>query len=913
MLIVDGRNGVSPVLLLAEILLAPVLLLAEIFGVSIGEVYSKQRKYVATAPLLPNPCRPPTPPSPRAKSQTMRIASAQRLMAWPGVCRELLSEKEQDSSSPIGLWDQPGRRPFSNPPPSAPSNPESNSSPSNGTGSGGASDGGGGGELSAREARLSPAQREAVRLLFGNLAAPPAVTRHLRRQRRSFGVEGEAAAAEVDQGPSSDFPHHHHTVAGPHVPYALRTMELPSRESSRHREFPAAGGGGAGGGGGGGGGAAAGAAGAAGGGAGAGRGGGEGGGGGGGPSWYSGRVGTHHHNHGGGATLENAQPACSHGGLCWPTLYDLTLAKRRQRERLRSCFRKFSRGQKLDVRDQEGVWMGAEVIWAPGGGNTVVHSVEWDDAADAAAAAAPGIGVATMNGAGGGVGGGGGGGAGVPPPPTQGYGGRDRFTPEWRRLLQLGLMADGGHLGIHQNNNNGDNNNNNNPGAAAGAAAAAAAAAANGVGSDSSTTAAVVNGVGGDWVTTGAVDVAQSFLASAVASAADSVACLSPAPRAAAAAATAAAAAAAVATPASPPPSPPPMHGIPPGLASTLVANAAAAGAPPGAMAGLQAGQAAGAVQPAAAGAGNGAPAAVQVFSHGQGGGGGGNAFVHGGRKSVLIHYEGHKSKYDEWISVQSPRLAPFRSRTTRPLSVTMQSVERVVNGASVGCVGFPYEKDLRASQEEMAYMPLLETAGRFRLIASARLAHAGDYVPACVPLRLLEESFFFLLFVASPHGLVAAYLAYNDVKTVRSRPVRSVRGFPEQRQQAAALFRPSSMKSHRFFPVMPCTSCHPHPPPAPAAASLVLSMRACVRKGVRARSQHRTVLRSPCRAPGYHTARGAGLSRTAFQGRPSSAPSWRISATWQVRVAILLPPIVCVQPCALPHALLFSSGRRIW
>lgn len=51
---------------------------------------------------------------------------------------------------------------------------------------------------------------------------------------------------------------------------------------------------------------------------------------------------------------------------------------------------------------------------------------------------------------------------------------------------------------------------------------------------------------------------------------------------------------------------------------------------------------------------------------------------------SVLIHYEGHKSRYDEWIGVHSPRLAPFRSRTCRPLSVTMQSVEKVVNGASV-------------------------------------------------------------------------------------------------------------------------------------------------------------------------------------------------------------------------------------
>ncbi|CAM9432751.1 unnamed protein product [Scytosiphon promiscuus] len=66
-------------------------------------------------------------------SQTMRIASAQRLMAWPGVCRELLAEKEQDSSLPIGLWDQPGHRPFSTP---APSSSESNSPSAPGAASG---------------------------------------------------------------------------------------------------------------------------------------------------------------------------------------------------------------------------------------------------------------------------------------------------------------------------------------------------------------------------------------------------------------------------------------------------------------------------------------------------------------------------------------------------------------------------------------------------------------------------------------------------------------------------------------------------------------------------------------------------------------------------------------------------------
>ena len=70
------------------------------------------------------------------------------------------------------------------------------------------------------------------------------------------------------------------------------------------------------------------------------------------------------------------------------------------------------------------------------------------------------------------------------------------------------------------------------------------------------------------------------------------------------------------------------------------------------------------------------------------------------GRKSVLIHYEGYKSRYDEWITVQSPRLAPFRSRTSRPLSVTMQSVEKVVNGASVRCVGHGGKKSRRVRGE---------------------------------------------------------------------------------------------------------------------------------------------------------------------------------------------------------------------
>ena len=52
----------------------------------------------------------------------------------------------------------------------------------------------------------------------------------------------------------------------------------------------------------------------------------------------------------------------------------------------------------------------------------------------------------------------------------------------------------------------------------------------------------------------------------------------------------------------------------------------------------------------------------------------------------VLIHYEGHKSRYDEWIAAGSPRLAPYRSRTSRPLSVNMQSVQKLVKGMPIRC-----------------------------------------------------------------------------------------------------------------------------------------------------------------------------------------------------------------------------------
>lgn len=195
-------------------------------------------------------------------------------------------------------------------------------------------------------------------------------------------------------------------------------------------------------------------------------------------------------------------------------------------------------------------------------------------------------------------------------------------------------------------------------------------------------------------MTTAAIDAAQSFLASAVSAAANSRpwppldSPASPSPGSAWPASEAAA---------SLPPPPPPMngqHGGPPGLA-TMMAAAEAAGAPAGfqiATGGGQAGAPAAATAGAAAAA---APAATPAAAAPVGGEGlpvtalfaAGN--VPGrGRRSVLIHYEGYKSRYDEWITVQSPRLAPFRSHTSRPLSVTMQSVERVVNGASVRCVG---------------------------------------------------------------------------------------------------------------------------------------------------------------------------------------------------------------------------------
>ncbi|CAN0490745.1 unnamed protein product, partial [Ectocarpus sp. 12 AP-2014] len=596
-------------------------------------------------------------------SLTMRVASLQRLMAWPGVCRGLLSENDEDGSLPIDVWDRPGqqrRSPSPSPPPH-----EKQHRGNAGAGGGGGGGGGGshGGDSSGREARLTPEQREAVRLLFGNLAALPAARRRQQQQQQQQQqgqgqgqghpfVDPEAAAgaaalaaaeaagawpweeqeaAATARTPPEGFPYHHHTVAGPHIPYGMGRVELPARVGGEPPQVLAVAdgddemddiGGGA---------AAAAAAAAA---------------------------------SSGCATLQNAQPACGMGGLFWPTLYDLTVAKRRQRERLRECFRKFSRGQRLDVRDPSGVWMGAEVMWAPGDGGVGTLRVDgWgeDGGAGAGAGAAPAAGVA----GGGGIQGGGGGGGG----PLAGYPvGGDAGMPEWRRLLQLGLMADGGQAAPHPNNNNAAAAAAaaaaaNDAAAAAAAATAAAAAAADNVaggngGASDGNSSSLGSSNGGDWVTTEAPKAAQSLLASAVASAADS---FPDPPRR-----------------SCPRRSPPPLlANWNPGAGAALAAVPAGGGAADAAAFGAIAAAAVDQAAPAAGG-----PAAgALVFGQG------GTTPPGSNRKLVRVHYEGHKKKYDEWISVQSGRLAPFRSHTTRPLSVTMQFVEQVVNGASVRSV----------------------------------------------------------------------------------------------------------------------------------------------------------------------------------------------------------------------------------
>ena len=32
--------------------------------------------------------------------------------------------------------------------------------------------------------------------------------------------------------------------------------------------------------------------------------------------------------------------------------------------------------------------------------------------------------------------------------------------------------------------------------------------------------------------------------------------------------------------------------------------------------------------------------------------------------KSILVHYNGFERKWDEWIEIHSPRIAPFRTQS---------------------------------------------------------------------------------------------------------------------------------------------------------------------------------------------------------------------------------------------------------
>lgn len=146
---------------------------------------------------------------------------------------------------------------------------------------------------------------------------------------------------------------------------------------------------------------------------------------------------------------------------------------------------------------------------------------------------------------------------------------------------------------------------------------------------------------GGDWVTTGVPDGAQSFLASAVAAAADSrpFPPLHPSRQQSSSPSQSSAMLGSVETAASFPLSGPPLNSDDMFLVDDDLSSESGVSGP----------------RPP---------------------GGGGN--------TVLIHYEGHKSRYDEWIAVGSPRLAPYRSRTSRPLSVNMQSVQKLVKGMSV-------------------------------------------------------------------------------------------------------------------------------------------------------------------------------------------------------------------------------------
>lgn len=377
-------------------------------------------------------------------SQTMKIASLQRLLTWSGVCRSLLGEKDEDRSAPRSMWDQTiGTFGCFR---TGASTRGSFNSTTSGSGSGGdcaGAPGTGREELAGREPRLTDEQRTALRLLCGNLAAFPPIP----QQSSTAEPGGERGETSAENGGTSGLPgvescpHHHHSVSSPFIPFSMSRVELQPRTWWRDvHQVPDVANTGA---------AAA-------------------------PSPMPAHISAPGYHGAGtgvavadhpdasnsvaangasmmrphrapagdsGATLLNTQPACGRGGVYWPTLYDLTRVKNRQEERLRDCFRRFSPGQRVDVRDPSGVWMGAVVLYAPrscGGG-------AWHDFNDGDVFHHAG------HGGHGGAGGGGGGahvegGVNVPGVQASLHPHHDATTPEWRRLLQLALVADGGHI-----------------------------------------------------------------------------------------------------------------------------------------------------------------------------------------------------------------------------------------------------------------------------------------------------------------------------------------------------------------------------------------------------------------------------------------------------------------------------------
>lgn len=74
----------------------------------------------------------------------------------------------------------------------------------------------------------------------------------------------------------------------------------------------------------------------------------------------------------------------------------------------------------------------------------------------------------------------------------------------------------------------------------------------------------------------------------------------------------------------------------------------------------------------------------------------------------VLIHYNGWPSRWDEWIDFSSPRIAPFRTRTSHLLSTVSDSPSPVTVAAHAPTTGV---NDMRLVLPEVVAMAKLMTA----------------------------------------------------------------------------------------------------------------------------------------------------------------------------------------------------------